>query len=362
MDITVVTPAAKGSRSGNRTTAARWAAILRRLGHQVRLALAYEGEQTDLLIALHAWRSAASVLRFRERHPQKPIVVGLGGTDIYRYLASDPETVLGSLDLADALVGLHDLVGAALPEHVRHKLTVIYQSAQPLVRCEKRRRSFDVLVAAHLREEKDPLRTAAAARLLPAASRVRVIHFGRAYDARWTKRARAEMVENTRYRWVGEVPHWQVRRALAEAPVMVLSSVMEGGANVISEAVMAGVPVLASRIAGSVGLLGSDYTGYFAIGDTAALSQLIWRAEQESDFLAELGGYCAARTPLFHPARERAAWQALLEGLSDEGDRLERQAARQNPANDRGSGVAERVQSGDALLRPVGRSAGQQTA
>ena len=316
MDITVVTPAAKGSRSGNRTTGARWAGILRSLGHRVRLAVQYEGEQTDLLVALHAWRSAASVLSFRERHPGKPLVVGLGGTDIYRFLASDAETVIRSLDLADVLVGLHDLVGDALPEHVRAKLIVIPQSAQPLTRREPRRRSFDVLVIAHLREEKDPLRTAAAARSLPAPSRVRVVHFGRAYDPAWAEQARAEMAENPRYHWMGEVPSWRVRRALPAAPLLVLSSLMEGGANVISEAVMAGTPVLASNIPGSVGLLGSDYPGYFPVGDTAALAALMRRAEQESDFLAELRRRCAARAPLFHPARERAAWQDLLQRLS----------------------------------------------
>lgn len=330
-----MTPAAKGSRSGNRTTGARWAGILRSLGHQVRLAVAYECEQTDLLVALHAWRSAASVVRFRERHPHKPLVVGLGGTDIYRFLASDPGTVIRSLELADVLVGLHDLVGEVLPEHVRGKLTVIHQSAQPpspaALRAAAspkgrgeggRRRSFNVLVVAHLREEKDPLRAAAAARLLPASSRVRVVHFGRAYDPAWAERARAEMVENGRYRWLDEAPHWRVRRVLAAAPLLVLSSLMEGGANVISEAVMAGTPVLASKIPGSVGLLGPDYPGYFGVGDTAALARLIHRVEEDPDFLSELVRHCAARAPLFHPAREKAAWGALLERFGRAGDGL----------------------------------------
>ena len=58
---------------------------------------------------------------------------------------------------------------------------------------------------------------------------------------------------------------------------MVLSSLSEGGANVISEAVAAGVPVLASRIDGSVGLL-DDYPGYFPVRDTAALARLLERS------------------------------------------------------------------------------------
>jgi len=43
---------------------------------------------------------------------------------------------------------------------------------------------------------------------------------------------------------------------------------LEGGANVISEALALGVPVLSSCIGGSLGLLGADYAGYFRAGDT----------------------------------------------------------------------------------------------
>lgn len=341
MDITLVTPAGKLSRSGNRTTATRWAMILRSLGYRVRVALAYEGEKADLLIALHAWRSAASVVRFRERYPKRPLVVGLTGTDIYRFLASEPETVTRSLELADVLVGLHELVSEAIPKRFRDKLTVIYQSARPLARRETpRRRSFEVLVIANLRDEKDPLRAAEATRFLPAPSRIHVLHLGRAYDCPWAERARAEMDANPRYHWHGEVPFWQVRRALARAPVMILSSIMEGGANVISEAVMAGVPVLASKIAGSVGLLGRDYPGFFPVSDTAALGELMLRVEQDSYFLAELGHCCAARAPLFEPSLERAAWQALLARFGGEGNRLKLAALRQNPSDNGGFSIA----------------------
>ena len=93
---------------------------------------------------------------------------------------------------------------------------------------------------------------------------------------------------------------------------MVLSSILEGGANVISEAVVAGLPVVASEIAGSVGLLGQDYPGYYPVGDTAALAKLILRAEQEPAYLNDLRRHCAARAALFDPARERNSWQELL--------------------------------------------------
>jgi putative glycosyltransferase (TIGR04348 family) len=310
--ISLITPAPKQSRAGNGVTARRWARLLRELGHDVRVAPEYRDETADLMIALHAWRSAASIDRFRARHAKAPLVVALTGTDIYRNEMSEAATTLRSLDLADVLVGLHDLVPKAIPPKHRSKLVVIHQSATALARQQPLRRVFEVLVIGHLREEKDPLRAAAAARLLPVRSCIRVVHLGGAYDHQWAQRARREMVKNPRYRWLGDVSGHAVRRALARAPLMVLSSIMEGGANVISEAVVAGVPVLASAIPGSIGLLGRDYPGYFPVGDTAALARLMRRAEDQPPFRALLERHGAKRAPLFAPGREREAWRVLL--------------------------------------------------
>ena len=98
---------------------------------------------------------------------------------------------------------------------------------------------------------------------------------------------------------------------------MVLSSVSEGGANVISEAVVAGVPVLASRVDGNVGLLGTDYSGYFRVGDTQALARLLRRIETDRLFVAQLHRAIARRAPLFRPEREVAAWRQLLGELTE---------------------------------------------
>lgn len=313
MKISLITPAHKRSMSGNRTTAQRWAAILRALGHKVNVAVHYAGEPAEMMVALHAWRSADSIARFHALYPDRPLIVALTGTDIYRFIKSHRETTLNSIEIADRLVGLHDLAGQAIPARFRPKLHVIYQSTPPLPR--KRApsvRRFDVCVIGHLRHEKDPLRAAYAARGLPDSSRLHVTHLGRAHKEAWAEKARAEMARNRRYRWRGEVPGWAVRRALARTRLMVLSSRMEGGANVISEAVVAGVPVIASDIAGTLGLLGKDYPGYYPVGDTAALKRLLLRAEEDESYLRALRKACAKRKALFTPARERAAWRKLL--------------------------------------------------
>ena len=144
---------------------------------------------------------------------------------------------------------------------------------------------------------------------LPASSRIRVIHLGKAHDDDWARQAKEEMKRNPRYLWRGEVPGWAVRKTFVKAHLMVLSSLMEGGANVISEAVVAGVPVIASDIEGSVGLLGDRHPG----GDTGALRATLLRAETEPGFLADLTKGCADRAALFTPEAEKERWRELLE-------------------------------------------------
>jgi putative glycosyltransferase (TIGR04348 family) len=268
------------------------------------------------MIALHAYRSAHAIRDFRRLYPGKPVILALTGTDIYHFIHTDRPTTLGSMELADRLVGLHDGVGDTVPEHLRSKVRVIYQSAAPLRRApEPVRPGLRVCVIGHLREEKDPLLTALAARLLPADSRAKVVHLGKALDEQWARRARLEMEQNSRYRWRGEVPHWEVRRTLGRSHLMSLTSKMEGGANVISEAVAAGVPVLSAAIPGSIGLLGRDYPGYFPVGDAQELARLLLQAEREREFLTTLRECCWARAPLFEPETEQAAWAALLDEI-----------------------------------------------
>jgi glycosyltransferase involved in cell wall biosynthesis len=195
----------------------------------------YDGSPADLMIALHAWRSAHAIRAFRRQNPDRPLIVALAGTDINDFIERDPKRTLRSLDLADRLVGLQDLARRRLPRRYRRKFSAIVQSALPVARrADGRGRAFDVAVIAQLREVKDPLRAAKAARLLPSASRIRIIHLGTAETKQWADRARAEMRVNPRYIWRGAKPGAAVRRLLGRARALVLSSLSEGGANVIS--------------------------------------------------------------------------------------------------------------------------------
>jgi putative glycosyltransferase (TIGR04348 family) len=221
---------------------------------------------------------------------------------------------LRSLACADRLVALQELARRRVPARFRGKVRVVHQSAVALPRVHHRRTGrFDVAVIGHLREVKDPFRAAKAARRLPASSRIRIVHLGAAETPQWAATARAETAANPRYVWRGDRPRADVRRLLGRARAMVLSSLSEGGANVISEAAAAGVPVLATRIEGSVGLLGRDYPGYFPVGDTEALARLLHRIETDSAFLERLHRAIARRARLFRPALEKAAWRKLID-------------------------------------------------
>lgn len=313
MKVALVTPAPPGSNHGNRVTARRWAAILRDLGHEVSVAEVYQGEDVDLLVALHARRSAESVRRFRDNHPERPIVLALTGTDLYADLGTSEEA-RASLESADRMIVLQSLGAEEVPAHLRERVRVIHQSVTA-GRFPRPKQGFQVVVIAHLRSVKDPMRAAAASRLLPAGSAIRVVHLGAARDPDMAEIARQEVAENPRYEWRGDVAHDEVLRVLARSRVLVLSSELEGGANAVTEALACGVPVLSTRIAGSIGLLGENYPGYFPVGDTEGLRDLLVRAETDADFLSDLTERCRALAHLADPADERRRWAELLAEL-----------------------------------------------
>ena len=317
MDIILITPPGPSTRTGNAVAALRWARILRRLGQRVTVAPDYADEPVAAMVAIHAWRSAEAVHRFKLRYPQRPLIIQLSGTDIYHYINEDPAPTVRSMELADRLVALNSLAWRVVPKRFRNKLRVIFQSApKPSVHRQPSRRRVEVSVIGHLRDVKDPFRAAEAARLLPPTSRIRIVHIGRAYSAEWAAKATSEMAANPRYLWCDDVPRAVVQKLLQRSHAMVLSSLSEGGANVISEAIVAGVPILASRMDGNVGLLGADYPGYFPVGDTKALARLLQRIEGDRRFVAMLRRGITRRAPLFRPEREIAAWRQLLAELS----------------------------------------------
>ncbi|MFY9341265.1 MAG: glycosyltransferase [Planctomycetota bacterium] len=308
----VVTPAGRGSRSGNRVTALRWAAILRRNGLQARVREAWQGEPCELLIAVHAVKTAASVAAAAAALPGLRIVVLLAGTDVYPTFEPTP-AVSRVLERANALVALQPHAATVLPAPLRPKVRTIVQSATaaPAARAA----IFRACVLAHLRPVKDPLLPITALAHVPRRHPLELVLAGRALTQELADAVRAAAARDPRIRWLGPLRHRAARELLASSHVCIVPSAAEGGANVVSEAIAAGTPVLATAIPGNLGLLGADWPATFPVGDEKKLAQLVERAATDERWRRELEQRLQALRPQVDPARERAAWQLLLADL-----------------------------------------------
>ena len=317
MNIQLVTPAPLKINNGNKITALRWATILKKLGHRVRIRRSYDGKPCDVLIALHALRSAESIRKFHTAHPTKPLIVVLTGTDVYRDI-HDSRKAQQSLEFATHLVALQNLALKELPGRFHKKTKVIYQSAEAFHDSSAKRHEdrFEVCVVGHLRDVKDPLRAAMAVRNLPEQSRIVVTHIGLALDKASEKAVKAEVKRNPRYRWLGQLSHRKTRTLLAGSRLLAITSKMEGSSNVLSEALASGVPVIASKISGLMGTLGKRFVGYFPVGDTRKLRRLLLRAESDRQFYRRLSRQCRDFAPLVQPKREFSAWRRLLKDIA----------------------------------------------
>ena len=263
------------------------------------------------MVALHAHRSAASVARFRDHATGAPVAVMLTGTDLYRDLPGSREAST-SLDLASHIVTLQEDALNYLQPRWRAKARVIFQSARALRAVAKPKARLDCVAAGHLRAVKDPRTLFKAIACLPRELPIHVRHFGAPLDAALGAEAFAMQAHDRRYRYHGAQPHGLVRSAIKAAHLLIHPSLMEGGANVVVEAVTSGTPVLASRVSGNVGMLGARYPGYFEPGDADGLAAQLVRALKEPPFLARLRSECARRRTLFSPAAETREVRRLL--------------------------------------------------
>ncbi len=317
MNILIIGPALSNKGRGNRRTAVRWGRILVALGHEVTFGNEYNGQNCDLLLALHAIQSADSVRAFRDANPDRPVVLALTGTDIYglgsMFDEAGRDEAHRTMELATTLVAFHPLAVDEVPEKIRDKMTVIYQSLHVPGELPPRRQDvFEVCVVGELREVKDPFRTGLAARQLSPDSNVRVLHAGAASSEQMAERAAKEEQNNARYNWLGEVSSAEALKLIARSRLLSITSRHEGGPNVLTEALALGTPIVASFIAGNAGILGDDYPGYFEVEDTEALSELLRRAATDDGFYQSLRDHCAGLSQLASPEREEEAWKELL--------------------------------------------------
>lgn len=312
--VLIISPALAEANNGNWQTAWRWS---RMLGPHfcTTIASRWQGEGADVMLALHARKSAPAALAWAQVKGADKLAVVLTGTDLYRDIHSDP-SAQHALRLAGQLVVLQERGPDALPQALRHKACVIFQSAPRRATLTKTPLHVRALMVGHLRDEKDPLTYLRAAARLTLRPDIYLDHIGEALEPALGQAARLTVGRCPHYRWLGGLPHAQTRSRIQRAHVLVHPSKMEGGAHVILEAVQSGTPVLASRIDGNVGMLGPHYAGYFALGDDAALAELLQRCQDDADFLPLLRQQCEARSFLFEPQREQALLRQLVSQMA----------------------------------------------
>jgi putative glycosyltransferase (TIGR04348 family) len=328
----IVSPALSEANNGNWQTARRWQRLLAP-HHRVRIVREWpeaDGQvaQDEVMLALHARRSAAAVQAWSQARGATGLAVVMTGTDLYHDIAIDA-SAQRSLALAQQLVVLQDQAPRMLPAHVLAKTRVILQSTPQRQPLPKTSHHLRAVMVGHLREEKDPLTLMAAAQLLRHEPDIRIDHIGASLEAALGQAAQATALACPHYRWLGALPHEATLRRIQRAHVLVHTSRLEGGAHVLMEAMRCGTPVLASQMAGNVGMLGADYAGYFEVSDAQGLARLLrqCRADQATpaspdktvpdnqSLLRHLQHQCQLRAPLFSPDTEQAALLQLVDSL-----------------------------------------------
>lgn len=311
--VVIVSPALQDANNGNWQTARRWAHMLSKL-HRTRIVKAWEphsGQSDEVMLALHARRSASSIAAWKQHRGSGSLIVALTGTDLYRDIQTDTQAQY-SLDAAGQLIVLQELGIQSLPAQYRSKTQIVFQSTTSRKTLTKTSKRLNAVMVGHLRDEKMPQTLFEAARLLAGEKSIRITHIGAGLDEKLAQDAIKTEALCAGYTWARGLKHAQTRARIQRAHVLVHTSKMEGGAHVIMEAVCSGTPVIASRMDGNVGMLGAGYDGYFPVGDAQALAAMLRRCKNEPAFLDHLAGQCALRAPLFAPLAEQTALRGIV--------------------------------------------------
>ena len=312
MKVKMIYPPAVGKINGNMVTTQRCAKIFQNLGYEVSMETEFTHSDADIILALHAYKSYPVIKKMKIEHPDKRIIVMLTGTDIYSESLATFETQ-ESLQIADKIVVLQKEALSLIPNEYQKKTHVIFQSVEePEFSKNLSSEYFDICLIGNLRQIKDPFILAEALHGLPKFSKIRVNHIGGALEKSMADRARDFMKSNDRYIWHGELDYRECQKILNNSHLMVLSSIAEGGANVISEAITLGVPVICSEISCTVGLLGNNYPGFFEVGHVKELHNMISKAETQSNFLRSLSRWGQNLKERFSVDTELNSWKELL--------------------------------------------------
>jgi len=314
MKVCVASPYALTELKGNTVTTERIVDLLVTGGIEARASHLFDGAEADVLIALHAVKGAPAVFDFREKFPEGKVVILITGTDLYESLPAGSEMGHRALREADRIVVVQEDAVLRLPEELREKTLVIPASLDPIeVSANAVAPPFVISIVGHPRPVKRPFLVMEEVAKHPEWRDVEVWQIGEALDEESLKKGEEWLENDSRYRWFGGLPREEALALCAQSSLTINSSILEGGANAVLEAMTMGVPVLASRIEGNEGLLGKDYQGYFEEGKLGEVLQEIF--DQKVD-LSEWVAQASERLPLFSREAESRSWLELLVHLN----------------------------------------------
>ena len=312
MKINVCTGYPLDSPRGNTTTAYRIVERLQQAGHTATALYTDTPPNADAQISLHVLKTAAASAHFAKNNGG-PLFICLTGTDMNGGFEQSPKLSEQIINLADKLVAAHPACLPQLPDRWRSKTVVIYPSvtlpelgsgpvpSAPLFTC-----------IGHLRPVKASHLTHAAIQRIPNADLV-AASLGNAYDVTDGQQALLNARQDARYQWHAGFDRKTALEWMKASLATINSSLSEGGANTVIEAIQLSIPVLATNIPGNRGFLGDDYKGYFETGRADQLAELMRRCLEQPDFVERLKTQLAQRRPLFSMERESEELSKLVD-------------------------------------------------
>ena len=319
MRVLVTTPYGLDSLQGNTVSAKRIVSLLHEAGLDSEVVS--DGSSfadADVLIALHARKSAHFIDAFLHANPEGKVLLYLTGTDLYSDIPKGCVISDNSMKQADALVVSQEASFHSVPEKYQSKISVIYTSIQ-LPKHELYASDNGVSIFScigHLRAVKQPFMAVNALQLLDDEVQLKLL--GDVVDEGLDKVAQDWQDKDHRFQWLGSLPHADTMQWMKNSLVTLNTSVMEGGANSVGESIVLGVPVLASRIEGNIGMLGADYDGYFSAepaDGVQELADLMQRVLHDKAFLKHLQRQAQERSTKFTRENEKLGWMNLIKGV-----------------------------------------------
>lgn len=259
MRVALVTNAIDQPTRGNHTTIQRWIGHVR--GVEI-VAVPALGDQRldpvpDVVHGYHALHGGVAAMELARRL-QKPLVVSLGGTDLWACLQGDA-LAWEVLDYAACVTGAFPAFGEMLSLYFDRDLPyATVPRGVPIPDAAKPRApdgELRVLLPAGLRPVKDHvLAIGIAERLVARGLPVRLLMLGPEMDRAYAQRVR-DRIKPFPWIRIEERGFDQMAAAYADADVVWNTSYHEGGSNALLEAVAHGCAVFARDITGNHELL-----------------------------------------------------------------------------------------------------------